>query len=81
MPARPCLTGHGAVTAGISAVLNRLDAGQLVTPALVDAAAGAVAFFPKDGSTHKRLREAASTNDIACIHDGFASSSKRSRSH
>ena len=51
------------------------------TPRVGDSAAG-IKWFPEEGSTHLRLREAVETNDIACLYEGFNSrSAKRPRGH
>ena len=59
-----------------------LGAGVLLndsaTSAIVDAAAG-VRFFPKEGATHKRLREAAETGQIAYVTQGRSAKRGRAR--
>ena len=64
-------------------MLARLKGAALVTCDVVDeAAAAGVKWFPKGGSTHRRLLEAVQTNQMREITQGFASSgsgAKRSR--
>ena len=43
---------------------------------MVDAAVG-IKWFPENGKTHLRLREAVETNDVAFLHE--APSAKRGR--
>ena len=45
---------------------------------MVDAAAG-VKFFPRDGATHQRLREAAETGQIAYVAQGRSAKRGRAR--